>query len=159
MLQSRSVSVARLRDERGFTLIELLTVCTIIAVLGAISLTSYMIYADKAEYTKAESALRNARTALEAGLQNMEGREFGLGGVSGSHGEPLIGDMQEALPGMVVPDRVRLMVNRFNCGEEGRVADVVIVWACTPGFSTSYVRTCQGVEIITGKLAVGRGFC
>lgn len=54
-----------LTDGRGFTLIELLVVVTIIGVLAAISLPSYIGQQDRAKDTAAQAQLRTAATAQQ----------------------------------------------------------------------------------------------
>jgi type IV pilus assembly protein PilA len=54
------------RDESGFTLVEILVTLTIIAILVAIAVPSYLGYQRKATETTAESNLRAALPAVEA---------------------------------------------------------------------------------------------
>ena len=58
------------RDESGFTLVEILVTLTIIAILVAIAVPSYLGYQRKATETTAESNLRAALPAVEAYYQD-----------------------------------------------------------------------------------------
>jgi type IV pilus assembly protein PilA len=53
------------RDESGFTLVEILVTVTIIGILLAIAVPSYLGYQQKAAKTTAESNLRAALPAVE----------------------------------------------------------------------------------------------
>jgi prepilin-type N-terminal cleavage/methylation domain-containing protein len=58
--------VSRVGDESGFTLVELLVTVTIVAILLAIAVPSYLGYQRKATETSAESNLRAVLPAVEA---------------------------------------------------------------------------------------------
>jgi type IV pilus assembly protein PilA len=61
---------ASIDDARGFTLIEMLIVLTIIGVLLAVAVPSYLGYRTRANDTAAKSTLRAASTAAEAYRQD-----------------------------------------------------------------------------------------
>jgi type IV pilus assembly protein PilA len=60
----------RSRDEAGFTLLEILVTLTIIAILVAIAVPSYLGYQRNAKETTAESNLRAALPSVEAYFQD-----------------------------------------------------------------------------------------
>lgn len=143
--------------EGGFTFIELLWVMAIVAILSAIGYVQFLSYSKNAEFTKAELDLKNARTALEAGFDYVAANDvFGL---SGSHGEPLAGDLAAAMPGMNVTDRVMLRVSTFNCGDGVNYMQFLTAYACEANLYTWWIRTCAGMEFRVPKAAMGAGFC
>jgi type IV pilus assembly protein PilA len=65
-------------NEKGFTLIELLVVILIIAILAAIAIPVFLRQREKGYVAQMESALKNAATAQESCLTdvNCEGNEY-----------------------------------------------------------------------------------
>ena len=86
--------------EHGFTLVELIITTAIIAVLGAIAISTFAEYRENAIFSKAQNDMRNARTALEAGIDDLAGLGF-IDESSGTIGGPVAVDMAVALPAMV----------------------------------------------------------
>lgn len=62
----RKVNTRNREGENGFTLIELIVVVGIIGVLAAIAVPQYATYKSRAIDAQMQSALKNARTAMEA---------------------------------------------------------------------------------------------
>lgn len=69
--------VSRRREDSGFTLIELLVAITIIGVLAAIAVPTYLSQREKAWRTQGVNDLKNAATAVES-VASDNGGLFGV---------------------------------------------------------------------------------
>lgn len=59
-----------MKNESGFTLLELLVAAAIIGILAAVAIPQYAGYKSRAIDSQLQSALKNARTAMEAYYTN-----------------------------------------------------------------------------------------
>lgn len=141
-------------NQRGFTLVELLWSMAIMGILGAMSVMSYVTYMRNAESTKAMVTLKQAVTALEAGMDDLD-QSVAVVGVSGSHGEPLVGPMRDALPGMNISDGVQLNITMFPCGLAQQKM-MVMMWsyACVPDTYSFFMKTCNDHQIMSHRTGV-----
>ena len=145
--------------DNGFSMVELLIVMSIIGILSAIGITSWTMYMDNAEFSRVVKTVHDAKTALEDGVQNMSELGGFVAGWTGSHGESLKAPLDDALPGMAVPDGVKMWVSRMDCNSEGRYMDNITVIACKRGVAQWYVTTCGGWTLTGPKMNFGPGFC
>ena len=144
-------------NQSGFTLVELLITTAIIGILGAIAITTFAEYKENALFSKAQSDLRNARTALEAGLDDLAG----LGNMDESSvttGGALAGNLATALPAMLTSDGVMLRLVLTDCGFGGKTMVQMYSYACQPELVTWYLRTCGDFEINMSR-APAPGIC
>ena len=136
----------RINNQSGWSLLELMVITSILGVLAGIMTSSLQIYSDTAEYGKAEVAQRNALTAIEAGSTSIEGIAL-IDDWSGQFGEPLAGDLANALPGMVVPVDVQIHGIFVQCADGSSESHAVnfITYACGADQYLAWVKTCGGV--------------
>jgi type IV pilus assembly protein PilA len=74
----------RERHEGGFTLIELLVVILIIAILAAIAIPVFLRQRERGYEAQAQSAVKNAATAVESYATENNGSYVGLDGKTGA---------------------------------------------------------------------------
>ncbi len=143
--------------EHGFTLVELIITTAIIAVLGAIAISTFAEYRENAIFSKAQNDMRNARTALEAGIDDLAGLGF-IDESSGTIGGPVAGDMAVALPAMVTSEGVMVRVMLHDCGFGGKTMVHMFSYACAPELATVWFRTCGDFEWQISQMATP-GIC
>ncbi len=139
-------------EERGFTLIELMLTCVILIILGALSLGSFFIYKENAEYSRASTTMRNARTAMTAGEMELpEGFELTYTTTT-TTGDPLSGALATALPGGVVPKDVRLGAEVSACDGSSSPLDraqFLVAQPCRAQQEVRWLKLCGGIEILS----------
>ena len=146
----------KLKQENGFTLIELLFVIGTISILAALSWGSYQIYKQDAEYSKAESLIKTAQTAIVLG--NMEA---GIGEVhgyveSGTGGGLLPDNMQDFLPGATTPKDVALGALLEVCADDSPMVNMFLVARpCKSDREVTWVQFCDGTQILSPSIAGG----
>lgn len=145
-----------MKNESGFTLIELLVTSTIILILAALSIGSYTVYKQGAEYAKSQATLKNARTAMGAGeLEWTDGYSLPFTQSSITGGE-MTGVLGVAMPGGNLPADVRLGAEVSPCDETSGAMDraqFITVEACRARESVRWQKFCGGVQIITEHIA------
>jgi len=142
---------------QGFTMIELLISIAIIGILASLALTSFTIYRQDAEYSKAEADLRNSRTAMEAGSQDLaDGYSLALT-YSDVVGGVLVDPLAEVMPQGATSKDVRLGASYESCdgGAPGDLNQYIIASSCKANKSISYSRFCNGIEVLVSELPFG----
>jgi len=143
-------------NEAGFTIIELLVTSLITSILAGIALVGFSIYKDNAEYAKAESDLRNARTAAEVGLQEFDGSSQPIS-FSTTTGGPVTGVLSSVLPGAVVSPDIALGAEIDDCSSGSGFEQHVVARACKAELYTSWARFCNGVEVTQSQVSLPGG--
>lgn len=141
--------------DKGFSLVELLVVLAIMGIVSGLGITGLSVYKDSAEYSKAESTLRTARTALSISeLDLASGFSLGLT-YSGTSGEPLEAALSNVLPGASVPREVRIGVLYNSCeGADGAdIKSIVYSQPCRSKRQTYVTKDCAGNEIVLSNVA------
>lgn len=137
--------------ESGFTLVELLVTVAVLMILGGLSLCSYILYKENAEYAKGTATLRNARTALGVGeLELPDGYALAFT-QTGTSGGMLAGEMARVMPGANTPGGVRLGVEVNDCSETSGPMDralYVVSEPCLSKESARWQKFCGGMEIL-----------
>lgn len=152
----------RIANQSGFTLIELLVVVSIIGVLALIAITQFSIYREDAEYAKAETSLRNARTALEFGTEEITSDDGSVPYTQTTlDSAALPVDLAEIMPGATLSPDVVLGV-QFNYCEDPETLDInqlVTAFPCKASTYTLWLRFCNGLELPMGPLPLPAGAC
>ena len=150
------MSVTKISNEKGFTLVELLVTMAILMILAGLSLASFMLYKENAEYAKGSSALRNARTALGVGeLELPDGYSLAYT-QSGTGGGNLAGEMARVMPGANTPANVRLGVEVNQCDELSNPMDramYVVSEPCHTHEAARWQKFCGGLEVLLEHVA------
>lgn len=146
-----------MRRESGFTLIELLTIIAIIGILGSLALTSFQVYRSDAAYSVAESTLRNARSALEASINNIDSPPGPVALVSqntpGVMSDP---SARAFLPAFQVPKNVKVEVSYDpTCVIGACQSEFVQIGHCFADEYTRWVRFGDGVDMLLEHVAGG----
>lgn len=140
-----------LNSERGFTLIELLVTIAILSILAGLSVTSYILYKEKAEYSKGSATLHNVRTAFSVGeLDLPEG--FSLAYTeSATVGGDLVGPLAQVLPGANTPGGIRVGVEVSACTETSSPLDraaFIVSEPCLGKEQLRWQKFCGGIEVL-----------
>ena len=137
-------------EEQGFTIVELLISTAIISILGVMAISAFTLYKDNAEYSKAVSDLRNARTAAEVGLQEAEqaGATYAMT-YSVTTGGAVSGGLENILPGASTTPGVRVgaMVVGTCSSSSSAQSQVITAVSCNSSRYTSWFRQCDGTEV------------
>ncbi len=145
--------------EAGFTLIELLYTMSIVGILSSMAMASFYVYREDVEYHKAEYDLRNARTALEVGDHEAPAGYVLPMTDTGTTGGPVMGALADILPGAVTSPDVLLGVQYEACANRSpanwTINQMLLSRPCKADRYTSYLKHCNGVEVIQRNLAQG----
>ena len=147
-------------NERGFTIIELLVVIVIVGTLGGLAMSQFAVYKADAQYTKAQSSLRDMRTSFQAAEQEeiIEGAGAGdsLTGTS-TVNAPLAGNLATLFPGIQPSSEVKIHAQWFPRRCEGsngtQLEQFFKATSCEAKMATSYARHCDGTEINLSRQA------
>ncbi|MFN8389526.1 MAG: type II secretion system protein [Bdellovibrionota bacterium] len=137
--------------EQGFTLIELLVTTSIIAILSALAIVSFIVYRENAEYSKGSAAMRNARTAMGAGeLELPDGYTLPFTQTT-SAGGLLSGELAHIMPGGITPSAVRLGAEYNQCDDSSGPFDraaYLVLEPCLAKQEVRWQRFCGGTEVL-----------
>ena len=141
--------------KRGFTLIELLVVVSLLGVLAGLAMQAFYIYRANGYYAVSESTLKNARTAMEAGLSNVDNLPSALGlTAQNSPGQLADPGMAALLPGMRLPGNVKLQAMYDDSCEVGAcTSEILQVNHCKGQEFVRYVRFGDGSDILMQHVA------
>lgn len=142
--------------DSGFTLIELLVTVSILGILAGLSLASFTLYKQNAEYSKGSATLHNARVAYNVGELDLP-QSYALSFTeSGTNGGDLSGELARVMPGTNVPDKVRLGVEVSVCDDSSDPMDRAAFLVAEPCYSNEELRWqkfCGGIEVLTEHVA------
>lgn len=144
--------------EQGFTLVELLVVLAIVAILGALGITAFRVYQANAAYSVASDTMRNARTAFEAGITNLDTppASFGLT-LQTAQGTISDANARSVLPGMTLPKNVSFRVSYdADCLAANCQSAFIQVNHCQGSEYIQWIRFGDGMGILLEKLS-GKG--
>jgi len=144
------------QTEQGFTLIELLVTIAILGILASLSIASFILYKENAEYAKGTATLHNARTGLNASEMDLpEGYTLAYT-ESGTGGGDLSGALAQVLPGISLPPSVRVGVELAVCNESSNPMDreaYVVSEPCNSHEEVRWQKFCGGLEVLLEHVA------
>jgi len=140
--------------DKGFTLIELLTTTSIIGILAGISIQSFAVYRDNAEYSRAQSTLRHGETAVQAALVVPDISLPAVAMMSQAvPGEFADADARQIVPGLVIPKNVRVhLYNDPACDNGACIAQFMQVNPCNGTKYANWTRMGDGEELYVGQI-------
>lgn len=156
-LELRILHSSRSSSERGFTLIELLTIIGIIGILSLLGMSSFKVYRADAAYSVAESTLRNARSAVEASVNNVDNPPPAVALTTQQSAGPISDANARAfLPALQLPKNVRFQVSYDpTCVSGACQSELVEVSHCFANEYTRWIRFGDGVDLLLEHVAGG----
>lgn len=146
-----------MKNEQGFTLIELLSVIAIIGVLAGLGVSSLTIYQANAAYAVAGDTMRNARTAFEAGINDIDNPPPSVALITQtSQGSLSDASAAQILRGMMLPKNIEFRVQYdSNCLNAGCQSAMIEVSHCRADEHLRWVRFGDGMGVLLENLAGG----
>lgn len=137
-------------SQRGFTLIELLVIVSIIGLLAMLGITSFGVYRSDAAYSVASRTLRDARTTVEASLNNIDTARLAVNFYQQGHPGPIADAAAAALmPGMMIPRNIKLTASHDpDCDHAGCQAEFLQVNHCLGKKYIAWSRFGDGLEFM-----------
>jgi hypothetical protein len=133
------------RRQHGFTLIELLVSIALLMALSYLSISSFWTYRSTAALSVAQQTLRNARTALEVGI-NSDTLPPAVDHTQATQGAITDAAMRDYLPGMLVPRNVSVYAGYDpTCEDAGCESDRLEVRHCLGKQYVTWFRAGDGV--------------
>jgi prepilin-type N-terminal cleavage/methylation domain-containing protein len=142
-------------SEQGFTLIELLVVIAIIGVLSGLSFSNMQAYKRTTAYSVATQTVKDARTALEAGLVKEALTLPAVGPVSQSAaGTPTDASMVQVFPGFLLSQNVKVTVSFDpSCIDPSCTSAFIEARHCQGEQYLNWTRLGDGVELLVQNIA------
>ncbi len=142
--------------EKGFTLIELLVTIAILSILAGLSIASYTLYKENAEYAKGTATMHNARTGIGAAELELPDTFSMAYTQSSTDGSALSGLLAQAMPGVSLPSNLRVGVELSMCNSASDPMDraaFVVAEPCRATESVRYQKFCGGMEVLLEHVA------
>lgn len=141
-----------LRSQDGFTFIELLVVTSVIGILAASSLQSYMEYLDNGYRARARIAMSDVRTSMEGAHVGQENVSAELSTSTNQPGLVTAGDGATLLPGFVNSKDLQLTASFSGPCDSGLAGDTCLlesatVHVCKVGYQLVFLRYKDGVSV------------
>ncbi len=133
--------------EQGFTLIELMYVVIIISILSATSFQSFVLYMEKAEFSKAEADLHNSILSVQQGELDVPATYSIAYSLTGQDGGKIDGPMATILPHAKTSKGVQIGVSYSSCATALDTTPAVIISseACKINKKIVWTRFCGGL--------------
>lgn len=147
-----------MRNQRAFTIIELLVVIAIIGILARLAITAFSLYRASAAYASAESTLRFARTAAEAGTSDEGDLPAPVAGyVQSSAGILSNAAAADYMPGLIMPPDSKIQLSYDpSCIAGGCVQGWAQVNHCSGEKYAAWFRFGDGTDLLLQNI-VGAG--
>lgn len=146
-------------NENGFTLIELLYAVSILGILASTMWGFFSLYKEEASYGVAETALKQARTALEIGDAEAETGTSVAYTQTGTGGGLVSNPLLDVMPGYTTPNDVRIGVTYRKCAGPGDpgINHYVVAEPCNAEKQARHTRFCSGIELIQADVPQAKG--
>lgn len=142
-------------SQRGFTLIELLVIISIIGLLAGLGITAFKVYRSNAAYSVVEVSIRDARTAIEASLNDPDNPPLAVP-LTAQTAQGVVTDAaaSQFLPGFRVPRSTKFQVSYDpTCTVAACQSELVQVNHCKGDEFARWVRFGDGVDVLLEHLA------